>query len=185
MTYSDLRVESVKFIRELPTLGMAIGGLSVGETKEDMLRILDVIAPELPVAKPHYLMGVGTPEDLVEGIYRGIDMFDCVLPTRLGRHAVAYSSYGNLKVNLSRFIQEKRGIPTTPELSTHVSRTYSLGYLRHLLKADESLGGQLLSLHNLEFLIKLSQLARAAIIDGRYEQFRTDFYATYNQESPY
>lgn len=84
--YEDLRKESVRFIRDLPTLGMAIGGLSVGESKEDMLRILDAIAPELPAKKPRYLMGVGTPEDLIEGIYRGIDMFDCVLPTRLGRH---------------------------------------------------------------------------------------------------
>ena len=108
MIYDDLRVESVRFIRELPTLGMAIGGLSVGESKEDMIRILDAIAPELPEEKPHYLMGLGTPEDLVEGIYRGIDMFDCVLPTRLGRHSVAFSSYGNIKVTAERFSLEKR-----------------------------------------------------------------------------
>lgn len=179
MIYEDLRIESVKFIRDLPTLGMAIGGLSVGESKEDMLRILDVIAPELPHAKPRYLMGVGTPEDLVEGIYRGIDMFDCVLPTRLGRHGVAFTSFGNLKVPIAKHIHEKEGIPMKPGFETLVSKNYSLGYLRHLIKADESLGGQLLSLHNLEYLIKISQTARMAILSGTYEKFRKDFWEGY------
>lgn len=133
-------MESVRFIRELPTLGMAIGGLSVGESKEDMLRILDVIAPELPPEKPRYLMGVGTPEDLIEGIYRGIDMFDCVLPTRLGRHGVVFTSFGNLKINLAKHELEKSGIPMKPGFETTVSRNYSLGYLRHLMKTGESLG---------------------------------------------
>ncbi len=163
VTYEDLRRESVKYIGSLPTLGMAIGGLSVGESKEDMLRILDAIAPDLPVAKPHYLMGVGTPEDLVEGIYRGIDMFDCVLPTRLGRHGVVFTSYGNLKIGLAAQERVQTGIPMKPGYETIVSRSYSLGYLRHLIKTGESLGGQLLSLHNLEYLIKISQSARAAI----------------------
>ncbi len=93
VVYEDLRVESVRFVSELPSVGMAIGGLSVGETKEEMLGVLDAIAPHLPTEKPRYLMGVGTPEDLVEGIFRGIDLFDCVLPTRLGRHEVAMSSF--------------------------------------------------------------------------------------------
>jgi queuine tRNA-ribosyltransferase len=108
VTYEDLRRESVKYIGSLPTLGMAIGGLSVGESKEDMMRILDCIAPDLPDLKPHYLMGVGTPEDLVEGIYRGIDMFDCVLPTRLGRHGVVFTSFGNLKIGLAIQESEKQ-----------------------------------------------------------------------------
>lgn len=177
--YEDLRVESVRFIRELPTLGMAIGGLSVGESKEDMLRILDVIAPELPDAKPRYLMGVGTPEDLVEGIYRGIDMFDCVLPTRLGRHGVAFTSFGNLKIPLAKHTLEKRGIPMKPGYETMVSKNYSLGYLKHLIKAGESLGGQLLSLHNLEYLIQISQKAREAILAGKYDEFRKDFWEGY------
>ncbi len=98
MVYDDLRAESCEFIKSLDTPGIAIGGLSVGESKEDMYRILDVLAPILPPDKPHYLMGVGTPEDLVEGIARGIDMMDCVLPTRIGRHGEAFSSYGNLKI---------------------------------------------------------------------------------------
>jgi queuine tRNA-ribosyltransferase len=147
---------------------MAIGGLSVGETKEEMLAVLDAISPYLPKGKPHYLMGVGTPEDLVEGIYRGIDLFDCVLPTRLGRHEVAMSSYGNVKVSNEKYALEKRGIPMLEEFETHVSKTYSLAYLRHLVKAGELLGGQLLSLHNLEFLILLAKKAREAIVAGEY-----------------
>ncbi len=177
--YPDLRVESVRFIADLPSVGMAIGGLSVGETKEEMLGVLDAIAPHLPKEKPRYLMGVGTPEDLVEGIYRGIDMFDCVLPTRLGRHEVAMSSFGNVKVSNERYALEKRGIPMLPEFETHVSKTYSLGYLRHLLKAEELLGGQLLSLHNLEYLIKLAKAARRAIVEGEYEAFRKRFWEAY------
>lgn len=143
---------------------MAIGGLSVGESKPDMLRILDTIAPHLPPSKPHYLMGLGTPEDLVEGIHRGIDMFDCVLPTRLGRHGVVFSSRGNIKITNEKYKLEKSGIYTAPELSTMVSRTYSLGYLSHLVKVGEVLGGQLLSLHNLEFLLNITKCAREAII---------------------
>jgi queuine tRNA-ribosyltransferase len=141
-----------------------------------MLRILDAIAPELPAHKPHYLMGVGTPEDLVEGIYRGIDMFDCVLPTRLGRHGVAFTSYGNLKIPVAKHEKVQTGIPMKPGFETMVSKNYSLGYLRHLIKAGESLGGQLLSLHNLEYLIKISQAAREAILKGEYAAFRESFY---------
>ncbi len=158
---------------------MAIGGLSVGESKEDMLHILDIIAPELPAAKPRYLMGVGTPEDLIEGIARGIDMFDCVLPTRLGRHGVVFTSFGNLKISIARHETEKAGIPMKPGYETLVSRNYSLGYLRHLIKCGESLGGQLLSLHNLEYLIKISGKAREAIVAGEYEKFRKDFWEGY------
>lgn len=180
VVYPDLRIESVRFVADLPSVGMAIGGLSVGETKEEMLAVLDAIAPHLPREKPRYLMGVGTPEDLVEGIYRGIDMFDCVLPTRLGRHEVAMSSFGNVKVSNERYALEKRGIPMLPEFETHVSKTYSLGYLRHLLKAEELLGGQLLSLHNLEYLIKLAKAARLSIIEGEYEVFRKRFWEAYS-----
>ncbi|MDD5197638.1 MAG: tRNA guanosine(34) transglycosylase Tgt [Candidatus Gracilibacteria bacterium] len=177
--YDDLRVDSVKYVSDLDMPGVAIGGLSVGESKPDMIRILDAIAPHLPVSKPHYLMGLGTPEDLIEGIYRGIDMFDCVLPTRLGRHGVAYTSRGNIKVTNEKYKLERGGIYTRPEYSTMVSRTYSLGYLRHLFKVGEMLAGQLVSLHNLEFLLNLSKEARKAIIEGRYEAFRKDFWNEY------
>ncbi|MDD2487374.1 MAG: tRNA guanosine(34) transglycosylase Tgt [Candidatus Gracilibacteria bacterium] len=180
--YDDLRTESVKFLRDLNTDGIAIGGLSVGESKEDLIKMLDVLSPLLPPEKPHYLMGLGTPEDLVEGIYRGIDMFDCVLPTRLGRHGVAFSSIGNIKMTNEKYIYEKSGIPVDPELATHVSKTYSLGYLRHLLHTGELLGGQLLSLHNLEFLHNITKRAREAIEAGKYEEFRSRFWSNYNRK---
>lgn len=180
--YDDLRIDSVKYIADLNMPGVAIWWLSVGESKPDMIRILDAIAPYLPPSKPHYLMGLGTPEDLIEGIYHGIDMFDCVLPTRLGRHGVAYTSRGNIKVTNEKYRLEKEGIYTRQEYSTMVSRTYSLGYLRHLFKVGEMLAGQLVSLHNLEFLLNLSREARKAITEGRYESFRKDFWSEYKSE---
>jgi queuine tRNA-ribosyltransferase len=155
--YDDLRVESCKYISDLDTPGVAIGGLSVGESKEDMYRIMDVLAPHLPLSKPHYLMGVGTPEDLVEWIARGIDMMDCVLPTRLARHGVAFSQFGNCKITNAKYELEKTGIPVHPELSTEVSRTYSLGYLKHLYAAGESLAGILVSQHNIEYLVNIAK----------------------------
>lgn len=126
MTYPDLRVESARFIGALPTLGIAIGGLSVGESKKDMLDMLDVLSPELPKEKPHYLMGVGTPEDLVEAIARGVDMFDCVLPTRLGRHGEVFTSAGYLKINRSSLDGSMEKIPVAPGLETSVSEHYTL-----------------------------------------------------------
>ncbi len=179
VTYPDLRVESTRFIGWLPTLGIAIGGLSVGETKKDMLDMLDVISPELPSEKPHYLMGVGTPEDLVEAIARGVDMFDCVLPTRLGRHGEVFTSEWYLKINRSSLDGSMEKIPVAPGLETSVSEHYSLGYLRHLIHADELLGQILLSMHNTEFLMRLCDRAREAIQLGEYEKFRTDFWKNY------
>ena len=163
MTYPDLRLESVRFLRKLPTLGIAIGGLSVGESTDSMLAMLDLLAPELPPEKPHYLMGVGTPEDLVEAIARGIDMFDCVLPTRLGRHGEVFSTIGYLKIDRSSLDGSMEKIPVAPGLETSVSENYTLGYLRHLIHADEMLGQILLSMHNVEFLMRLCDQAREAI----------------------
>ena len=177
--YDDLRAESCNFIKSLDLPGIAIGGLSVGESKEDMYRILDVLSPILPENKPHYLMGVGTPEDLVEGIARGIDMFDCVLPTRIGRHGEAFSSYGNLKIwgEKYKFSQDK--IPMLPGYETQVSRRYSLGYLRHLVNVGEATGGVLLSLHNIEYLLLIAKNARKAILEWRFEAFRNEFWTVY------
>lgn len=121
-----MRLESVRFLRELPTLGIAIGGLSVGEGKESMLAMLDLLASELPTQKPHYLMGVGTPEDLIEAIARGVDMFDCVLPTRLGRHGEVFTSYGYLKVDRSSLAGSMEKIPVAPGFETSVSENYTL-----------------------------------------------------------
>lgn len=179
VVFDDLRRESAEFIKSLDLPGIAIGGLSVGESKEDMYRILDVLAPILPADKPHYLMGVGTPEDLVEGIARGIDMMDCVLPTRIGRHGEAFSSYGNIKLwgEKYKFSQDK--IPMLPGFETQVSRRYSLGYLRHLVNVGEATGGVLLSLHNLEYLLLLAKKSRQAILDGKFEAFRAEFWSMY------
>lgn len=180
VVYDDLRVESCKYISDLGTPGVAIGGLSVGESKEDMYRIMETLAPHLPVERPHYLMGVGTPEDLVEGIARGIDMMDCVLPTRLARHGVAFSQFGNCKITNAKYELEKTGIPVHPELSTMVSREYSLGYLKHLYAAGESLAGILVSMHNIEYLMNIAKKSREAILAGEFELFRKRFWSEMN-----
>lgn len=179
VVFDDLRQESAEFIKSLDFPGIAIGGLSVGESKEDMYRILDVLAPILPENKPHYLMWVGTPEDLVEGIARGIDMMDCVLPTRIGRHGEAFSSYGNIKIGGEKYKFSQEKIPMLPGFETQVSRRYSLGYLRHLVNVGEATGGLLLSLHNLEYLLLITKKARKAILAGKYEEFRNEFWSVY------
>lgn len=177
VTYENLRRESAQFIGNLDTPGVAVGGLSVGESKEDMYRILDVMKETLPKEKPHYLMGVGTPEDLVEGIARGMDMFDCVLPTRLGRHGVAFSTRGNIKIKNEQWKLSDE--PLDSECECKVCRTYSKGYLRHLIQENEILGMQLLSYHNLYFLIHICGQARTAILEQRFEDFRKDFRSKY------
>lgn len=179
VVYDDLRRESAEFIKSLDLPGIAIWGLSVGESKEDMYRILDVLAPVLPESKPHYLMGVGTPEDIVEGIARGIDMFDCVLATRIGRHGEAFSSYGNIKIGGEKYKISQEKIPMLPEHETSVSKRYSLGYLRHLVNVGEATGGVLLSLHNIEYLLKLTKTAREAILEGKFQEFRERFWSVY------
>jgi queuine tRNA-ribosyltransferase len=179
VVYDDLRVESAKYIASLDLPGIAIGWLSVGESKEDMYRILDILSPHLPVEKPHYLMWVGTPEDLVEGIARGIDMFDCVLPTRIGRHGEAFSSYGNIKIWGEKYKYSSDKIAMLPGYETKVSQRYALGYLRHLVNVGEATGWVLLSLHNLEYLLILARKSREAIIAGKFEEFRDEFWSVY------
>jgi queuine tRNA-ribosyltransferase len=179
VVYDDLRAESARYIASLDTPGIAIWWLSVGESKEDMYRILDVLAPLLPPEKPHYLMGVGTPEDLIEGIARGIDMMDCVLPTRIGRHGEAFSSYGNIKIGWEKYKYSSEKIPMLRGYETGVSKRYSLGYLRHLVNVWEATGWVLLSLHNLEYLLILARKSREAIIAGKFEEFRAEFWSVY------
>jgi queuine tRNA-ribosyltransferase len=144
-----------------------------------MIKTLDILASELPSQKPHYLMGVGTPEDLVEAIARGVDMFDCVLPTRLGRHGEVFTSTGYLKVDRSSLAGSMEKIPVAPGLETSVSENYTLGYLRHLMHADEMLGQILLSMHNVEFLMRLCDRAKEAIQKKSYEAFRRSFWENY------
>lgn len=171
--YDDLRRESARFIWNLPTVWVAIGWLSVWESKEDMYRILDIMKEELPEEKPRYLMWVWTPEDLIEWIARWVDMFDCVLPTRLGRHAVAFSTHWNIKIKNLKYREDASRLDS--ECDCKVCKNYTKSYLRHLLIEEEMLWMQLLSYHNLYFLINLSKKARASILEGKFDKFREDF----------
>ena len=163
----DLRTESAQFIASLPFPGIAIGGLSVGETKDEMYSTLDLVNPLLPEKKPRYLMGVGTPEDLINGIARGVDIFDCVLPTRLARHNAAFSSEGRLNLMNAAFARDPRPIDETCKCYT--CQTFTRAYLRHLVVAKELLAGTLLSIHNLHALVQLVKDIRQMIIDGTFE----------------
>lgn len=172
--YDDLRLESARFISELDTPGIAIWWLSVWEAKPEMYRILDVISSALPNNKPRYLMWVGTPEDLVESMARGIDMWDCVLPTRLGRHGVAFGSHEEIKIKNNQYKLDDSVLD--PFCECKVCKNYSKWYLRHLNVEWEMLGMQLLSYHNLYFLINLVKQARKSIIKHEFESFRKNFW---------
>ncbi len=163
-----LRAASARFIASLDTPGLAVGGLSVGESKADMHAMLDVLEPLLPANKPRYLMGVGTPEDLIDGVRRGIDLFDCVLPTRLARHHSAFAPEGRLNLMNAAFARDERPIDETCDCYT--CRTFGRAYLRHLIVAKELLGGTLISIHNLRSLIRLMEQIRAYIAEGTFEE---------------
>jgi queuine tRNA-ribosyltransferase len=163
----DLRTKSAEFISSLPFPGIAIGGLSVGETKDEMNSMLDLVLQSVPVGKPRYLMGVGTPEDLITGISKGVDVFDCVLPTRLARHNAAFSSGGRLNLVNATYARDSRPIDETCDCYT--CRDFSRAYLRHLIIAKESLAGSLLSIHNLHALIQLVKNIRVSIQNGIFE----------------
>lgn len=162
----DLRARSAEFIAALPFPGIAIGGLSVGETKHEMYRTLEVVTPLLPENKPRYLMGVGTPEDLINGVLRGVDIFDCVLPTRLARHNAAFSPTGRLNLMNAAYAHDKQ--PIDAACDCYTCRTFSRAYLRHLIVARELLAGTLISIHNLRALIRLMETIRAQIADGTF-----------------
>jgi len=163
----ELRAVSAQFIASLPVPGIAIGGLSVGETKPQMLDTLDLLAPLLPQGKPRYLMGVGTPEDLIHGIARGVDIFDCVLPTRLARHNAAFSPDGRLNLMNAAFARDER--PIDASCTCYTCRTFTRAYLRHLIAARELLAGTLLSIHNLHALVQLVKDIREMIVAGTFE----------------
>jgi queuine tRNA-ribosyltransferase len=169
---ADLRAESAKFIASLDTPGIAIGGLSVGETKDEMHAMLDVVTPLLPENKPRYLMGVGTPEDLINGVLRGVDIFDCVLPTRLARHHSAFAPEGRLNLMNATFARDPRPIDETCDCYT--CKTFTRAYIRHLIVAKELLAGTLLSIHNLRALIRLMEEIRVDIAAGTFEQRAPD-----------
>ncbi len=167
-TDQRLRAESAAFISGLDTPGVAVGGLSVGETKEEMRAMLDVTIQALPSGKPRYLMGVGTPEDLIDAVGRGIDVFDCVLPTRLARHHSVFSSEGRLNLMNAGFARDER--PIDASCDCYTCQTFSRGYLRHLIAARELLAGTLLSIHNLHALIRLVGDMRLAISTGDFQE---------------
>ncbi len=178
---AELRAASARYIGGLPFDGFSIGGLSVGEPKPMMWRMLEAAVPELPDAKPRHLLGVGSPDDLLEGIERGIDMFDCVLPTRTARTGGLYTAAGRLNVRGARY-REERG-PVDATCDCYTCRTFSAGYLHHLIRAeDDDSRGELLyyrlaSIHNLRFLIRLMEGARAAILEGTFPDYKARFLA--------
>ena len=173
--YEELRDESLAELADMNFDGYAIGGLSVGEPKEDMMRILSHTAPKMPVNKPRYLMGVGKPEDLVEGVRRGIDMFDCVMPTRNARNGHLFVTNGVIKIRNARHKTDPG--PLDAECDCYTCKNYSRAYLHHLDKCNEILGSQLNTLHNLRFYQRVMQGLRNAIEQGKLEEFVAEFYA--------
>ena len=166
----DLRIDSARALIGMDLQGYAIGGLAVGEPQAVMLSMIDIVAPILPADRPRYLMGVGTPDDLMEAVSRGIDMFDCVMPTRNGRHGVAFTRRGPVNLKNARHADDPR--PLDEDSSDAPTRVYARAYLHHLIKANETLGAMLLSAINLAYYQSLMRGAREAIAEGRFAQFR-------------
>ncbi|MGX4763717.1 tRNA guanosine(34) transglycosylase Tgt [Holzapfeliella sp. JNUCC 72] len=179
--YEDLRKQSARDLVSLDFPGYSIGGLSVGETKEEMNQVLDYIVPELPEDKPRYLMGVGTPDALIDGVIRGVDMFDCVLPTRIARNGTVMTSKGRLVIKNATYARDFG--PMDDNCDCYACRNYSRAYIRHLLKAKESFGIHLTSYHNLYFLLDLMKQVREAIKNDRLADFRAEFFENYGYNS--
>ena len=168
-TYEDLRIENMKAIREIECDGYAIGGLAVGESADVMYHIIETVEPYMPEDKPRYLMGVGTPQNIVEAVYRGVDFFDCVMPSRNARHGNLFTWKGKINLLNEKYAEDER--PIAEECSCPACRHYSRSYIRHLFKAREALGMRLAVLHNLYFYNDLMQKIRDALDEGRYEEF--------------
>ncbi|MDR3562720.1 MAG: tRNA guanosine(34) transglycosylase Tgt [Negativicutes bacterium] len=175
--YKDLRAKSARELVALDFPGYAIGGLSVGEPKPLMYEMLEHTVPLLPEGKARYLMGVGTPDCLVEGVMHGIDMFDCVFPTRVGRNGTVMTSHGRMVVKNAEFARDFR--PIDPECGCYACRNFSRAYIRHLLKADEIFGLRLTTTHNLYFLLDFMRRMRQSIIEDRFPAFREEFWSHY------
>lgn len=168
-TYADLRIEHMKQIREINCDGYAIGGLAVGEEAEEMYATIEAVEPYMPTDKPRYLMGVGTPQNILEAVYRGVDFFDCVMPSRNARHGNLFTWEGKLNINNEKYFADDR--PLSPRCHCPACRSYSRAYIRHLFKAREALGMRLCVLHNLYFYNELMQHIRDALDNGCFEQF--------------
>jgi queuine tRNA-ribosyltransferase len=180
--FPDLRAQSAEFISSLDFPGIAIGGLSVGETKEEMAAMLDVVIPLLPEDKPRYLMGVGSPEDIVDGVVRGIDLFDCVLPTRMARNHAALTRRGRLNLRNATFAEDPR--PIDEDCMCYTCQSFTRAYLRHLIVAQEILAATLLTIHNLQMLFALIVDLREAIKNGQLETFVQTFHLNYQKHRP-
>ena len=172
-TFDDLRIEHMKQIRDLDLDGYAIGGLAVGEPTDVMYRIIESVEPYMPKEKPRYLMGVGTPSNIIEAVYRGVDFFDCVMPSRNARHATVFTWGGIMHLTNSKYTLDER--PLDPQCDCPTCRNFSRSYLRHLFKADEQLGGRLAVQHNLYFYNTLTERIREALDNGCFEEFRNKY----------
>ena len=173
----ELRQQSARFIGSLPFPGLSIGGLSVGEPKQVMWDLLKYVTPELPRGKPRHLLGVGSPEDLVIGVGLGMDMFDCVLPTRVARHGGLFTKFGRVSIKSARYRTEKK--PIEEGCDCYTCRNYSAAYVHHLARTEEQLYYRLGTIHNLRFMLRLAGQLREAIIAGTYPAFRDNFLAQY------
>lgn len=178
---SDLRMASARELVRLGFEGYAIGGLSVGEGKSDMHTMLDVTVPELPEEKPRYLMGVGHPEDLLEGVARGIDLFDCVVPSRHGRTGSLFTTWGRVVIKQAQYAEDEG--PIDPDCTCPVCRRYSRAYLHHLFMVKEMLGARLNTMHNLWYFSDLMRRIREALLEGTFHEFREAFYRTHDRQA--
>ncbi len=180
-TYPDLREQSARALVEMEFDGYAIGGVSVGEPESEMMRAIEFSEPFLPAERPRYAMGLGTPAQIVEMVARGIDMFDCVLPTRLARNGTAFTEIGTVNLKNNPYRLDER--PIEEECTCATCRTFARGYIRHLVKAEEILGLRLITVHNLHFYLNLMQRIRASLEDGSFPSFRERFVANYVRHS--
>jgi len=178
---SELRVASARDLVALGFDGYAIGGLSVGESKDEMYAMLNITVPELPESKPRYLMGVGMPENLIEGVARGIDLFDCVVPSRHGRTGWLFTSSGRVLIKQARYLRDEQ--PIDPACGCSVCARYSRAYLHHLYNVKEMLASRLNTIHNLWYFSEFMRRMRTAIAQGTFGEFRAAFYRTQNQEA--
>jgi queuine tRNA-ribosyltransferase len=181
--YEDLRVQSAQALAQMDFPGYGIGGLSVGEPKDIMYRMLDVTLPHMPVDKPRYLMGVGTPDCLLEGVLRGVDMFDCVLATRIARNGTVLTKHGRLVVRNAKYKADFT--PLEEGCDCHACQHYTRAYIRHLLNTGEITGGRLCSIHNLRYLTRLMEGARQAILEDRFNDYREEFYALFDMKGAF
>lgn len=175
--YKDLRIQHARDLVSLDFPGYSIGGLSVGETKQEMNEVLDYLTPELPADKPRYLMGVGSPDALIDSVIRGVDMFDCVLATRIARNGTCMTSHGRLVVKNAKYARDFR--PIDEHCQCYTCKNYTRAYIRHLIKSDEIFGMRLASIHNVHFLLQLMRDVREAIRSDQLLEFRQDFFERY------